>query len=165
VVPTVTVDGDGEAAAQPQRAPVPSLTGCPFVYSFAGAKEVTNAQLGAGLARLVEPFTAAAAPLAPAGRPYVFRVVNKQGTACGKCPAAKKCAGCRVPDDGELLELNARCAIAVDWDIPAGSEELHTVLAALNQVRVRWCVCGVCGCVCGGACAVCAAVCARTMWV
>jgi hypothetical protein len=137
-VVTTTATVDGEAAAQPQRAPVPSLTGCPFVYSFAGAKEVTNAQLGAGLARLVEPFPAAAAPApAPTGRPYVLRVVNKQGTACGKCPAAKKCAGCRVPDDGEPLELNARCAIAVDWDIPAGPEELHPVLAALNQVRVR----------------------------
>ncbi|ELR18446.1 ubiquitin carboxylterminal hydrolase 9, putative [Acanthamoeba castellanii str. Neff] len=132
VVTTTTTDG--EAAPQPQRAPVPSLTGCPFVYSFAGAKEVTNAQLGAGLARLVDPFTAAAAPApAPTGRPYVLRVVNKQGTACGNCPAAKKCAGCRVPDDGEPLELNARCAIAVDWDIPAGPEELHPVLAALNQ--------------------------------
>jgi hypothetical protein len=69
-------------------------------------------------------------------------VVNKQGTACGRCPAAKKCNGCSISPDDELLELNARCAIAVDWSLPTNSSssseedaEAHPVLAALNQVR------------------------------
>jgi hypothetical protein len=52
--------GDAQPQQPQQQRVAPSLTGCPFIFSFGSAKQVTNVKFVDDMTRLV-------APLAPAG--------------------------------------------------------------------------------------------------
>jgi len=59
----------------------------------------------------------------PIDHPFVLKIVNSNGTSCGKCRLNQTCIGCVLDEDDKPGQLKDRTMLAVEWDDAVSSLE------------------------------------------
>ncbi|KAH3743888.1 Ubiquitin carboxyl-terminal hydrolase 32 [Pelomyxa schiedti] len=109
---------------QPER---PHLFALPLIVSLPQSK-LSYKNLLRDLWVQVKPLTSPTQPLAEDDSvssddgthhhyPFVLKITNHKGTACGVCPWNKFCLGCPLKENLTLIDFkNQRLTVSIDWD-------------------------------------------------
>jgi len=67
--------------------------------------------------------------------PFILKIVNANGTSCGKCRLNQTCIGCVFDEDDKPAQLKDRTMLAVEWDEAIPLENIYDSKAHKSYTR------------------------------
>ena len=67
-------------------------------------------------------------------KPFVLKMVDRQGYSCSQCNWVQRCSGCVIEPSSELIpDFLKKCHIAIEWNSALIEEEYNPTSAEIMR--------------------------------